>query len=286
MDRLNVRMLLITVLFCGTGLLASCTRTVISSDWDAGKIKVDGSQQDWQGNLRFVKSGEIGLGIANNADTLYYCAVTANQQIMREIVARGLTIWLDPNGGKAKTFGIRYPIGLNPSTERRTGTYRSFRRQRGIPDLGEILKQEVFEFELFEPDSTNTQAKTRNGLPVPLRLPTHKNRQGIELQMKLTGDMLIYEASIPLDDLPPATKRAAIAKKLIGIGVETTRMGAFRPRSRGGFSGGFGGGNRGGRPGGMTGGFPRNRGQNFRSMSIPSPLEFWGTVRLAAPPRS
>ena len=97
-------------------LLGGCggTETLQSKSLDRD-ITVDGAVADWQGALTPIEKKNLSLGLLNDGEFLYVSLVSRDRQVVSQMMSRGFTIWFDAEGGKEKTFGIRFPLGLMAS---------------------------------------------------------------------------------------------------------------------------------------------------------------------------
>jgi len=190
----------------------------------------------------------------------------AEEPLMRaQVMRQGFTLWFDPDGGKEKTFGIKFPIG-------RQARGIAMEMREGEPDLERF--REAFEKSLTELEILGPGEKVRKRIPV-------EEARGIEIDVEASSGMLIYELKVPLlfsDQHPYAV--GAEAGDSIGIGLETPKIdrSAIRKAMSGrtgermpGGGGRIGGGGRGGM--GMRGG---------RRQKMPSGLKVWVAVRLAS----
>ena len=82
-------------------------RNLSSSSLDR-EIIIDGNYDDWSGQMQFLEKDKISVGLMNDAEYLYISLVTNDRQIRSQMMFMGFTIWLDPQGGNKKTFGIRF----------------------------------------------------------------------------------------------------------------------------------------------------------------------------------
>ena len=109
---------------------------------------------------------------------------------------RGLNLWLDSQGGKGKTFGIKYPVGLMRSgmatrdmVMNREGGQDNLSPERWLT----MLVTSTAELELLGPDKNEVRPM------VPANLT------GIDLKVGLNNGTFVYELKIPLnvDDSHP-----------------------------------------------------------------------------------
>jgi hypothetical protein len=84
---------------------------VFKTGWKDRDLVIDGNSGDWQGALGFLSDPPVMLGFLNDDDAIYVCLSTNLPAIREGMLRRGVTVWIDPKGGKRKTLGIR----LSPS---------------------------------------------------------------------------------------------------------------------------------------------------------------------------
>ncbi len=98
--------------------LTGCETADLKSAWQAQDMAIRPSIQpgisDWAGPMSQFEDGKVSLGVSNNGEFLYL-ALAVNDlegdvytQYAQVLETNGLTIWLDPNGGDEKFFGIRF----------------------------------------------------------------------------------------------------------------------------------------------------------------------------------
>ncbi len=239
---------------CVLGLLTfyfnSCANLHFQSGWRDWDINIDGRSDDWVGSLTFVDKQNISLGVSNDADFLYICLAAEDQAVISRILRQGMILWFDPEGGKEKTFGIKYPVG----------------RQRMQPGEGEMMRPEN-EADLQKMRrammAISNELEILQESKVPIRTSI-KNLKGIEVFLKSSAGLIVYEVKIPLQenqDFPFAV--GAEEGSEIGIGIEVPKMTMNMKRAPGGM---------GGRSGGMTG----------QRANMQKGIKIWATVQLAS----
>ena len=273
-------------------LWSGCGKPELVSQWRGERtIVIDGDDGEWQDVRHVLEKENLVYGIFNDADYLYLYFNLSDRARQMQIARSGLTVWLDPNGGKGKTFGIRYPLAMTETDlpEGRPGFSGSGRggrrgggRSRGggaaldPGQLARLMERLVArdDFEILGP--LEDQLTRSSGL----------NTAGIEVAASWSDGRLIYELKVPLargDGYAYAV--GARADKPLGLGLEAPLpdigAGFGRRGGLGDFGGGLGGGGRGGGfRGGRGGGF---RGGRPGGISRPEPLKLWARLRLATP---
>lgn len=266
-DRLPV---LFFILFFLTFFMVGCGTLELNSDWRDCEITVDGRNDDWLGNMMYFEKENVSLGLLNDENFIYICLIAEDQMIRNQVMGQGFTLWFDPDGGKKKTFGIKFPIGMQPGErqDRRmqpgSVPMKERRDQENLEGLRQARMKQMAELEILGP-----------GKEKSVRMPVEKAK-GIYINVKFSSGMLVYEIKVPLEhseECPYAV--GTKAGNLVGIGLETSKV--KRPSKRRGMSGGMGGrGGTGGR-GGMEG----MRGGNIRPQ-MPKPLKIWAVIQLAS----
>ena len=225
------------------------------------EITVDGAVEDWQGALTPIEKKNLSLGLLNDGDYLYVALVSRDRQLINQIMGRGFTVWFDAGGGKAKTFGIRFPLGLLAS-----GFSPRARQEEQDPETRrQRFEESLTNMEIFDSEDHSMRFMV-NAV------------QGIAVDAAMEAGALVYELQVPLRNSEAhAFAIGAAPGDVIGVGLETPEIDREAMRQqmgrRGGGRGGPGGGGRGGIGGaGGAGGSLQQR---------PDPLKLWTTVTLA-----
>jgi len=280
---------LIICLFCFAGnsrVLAKYEMSSILKGPDR-EVKIDGESSDWTNALGHVEDQDFSIGLMNGSENLYLCLVFADQAQQRHILRRGITVWLDKNGGKKKNFGIRFPLGMKstglPMAEQ-SKEQQSPEANRPDEQARQLMEQRMLE--------TQTDLEILGPKEDDVRRLALNDAEGIELKMSIQGALLIYELKVPMANIRD------IKKNKIGLGLETEKLdlnrmrGEFGGRPGGGGPGGMSGGGRpeggppnGGQPGGgrmgggRRGGMGRFPGGERPKMA--EPLKIWISAELA-----
>ncbi len=258
-------------------LFNGCTSMLlVKSAWSDSKIVVDGNDKDWGDTMFYIPSAQLTAGVRNDGKYLYMILKTTNRRQSFQIMGLGLTVWFDPAGGTGEKLGIHFPIGRTPGGD--------FNRQQDNRQV------ENSSFVMRSPNDLELLGVNENG---PVRM-TVADLKGIQLQMRNTGDGIIYEMRVPLHS--SAEDPYAINPKgnQIGIGVVGGKFesrGSFEGRGDriGGRDGegmpGGEGGEGGEMPGGMEGEGGGLRGGNSREpgdqRQALKQIDFWLKVNLA-----
>ncbi len=247
--------------------LFGCSSTLkLNSAWEKQTTQIDGHQEDWEGRLTFVEKKNVSIGVRNDHEFLYICLVSSDKVLQRQMLSMGFILWFDADGGKDKTFGIRFPTGMLDN-----GMFmpRNRRAERTPEEIRDRFAQQT-ELEILGPQKDESKRFAINEVP------------GIEVKIGKPADVLVYEIKVPLKrtkTYPYAIENREGAK--VGVGFETAKFDFEKLRAERGFggrpAGGFGGGRGGGR-----GAFGGGRGRLGVSPSVPEQFKFWVAVRLGS----
>ena len=250
---------LLFVLFLSAILQVGCGTLELNSNWRDREITVDGKNDDWLGVMYYFEDSNISVGLLNDEKFIYICMIVENPLIRKQVMRQGFRLWFDPEGGKERTFGIKFPIGRQ---------VRGLARGRGEREQNPERFQEAFEKSMTELEILGPGKDVRNRMLV-------EEAKGIEIDVEASSGMLVYELKVPLlhsEQHPYAV--GAKAGDSIGIGLETPKI--DRKAIRKAMSGKTGermpGGGRGGGVG-MRGG---------RRPQMPNGLKIWAAVQLAS----
>jgi len=270
--------LLSLIVVLGAIITAGCGEPEITTRWRDREISIDGADTEWGNYIQYYdeKTRVIVCMFSDNSD-LFIKISSPNRIMEGQFMRLGLTVWFDPTGGKKKTFGIHYPLGMHDR-----GAFVPARRANESDEgFEKMIENAQNELEIIG----SAQKK-----PIKMAL-ADAELTGIDCKLGMSKGVLIYELKVPLtrnEQHPYAA--GSEAGKTMGIGFETGKLDGENmkrsiPRerdSRGddtmeGFSGGLGRtGSRGGRSGG--------RGMGGRMGLISEPLNLWVKATLALEP--
>lgn len=249
-------------------MLAGCGEPEIESRWCDREVVVDGDHTEWEGAVVRVDDADAVIGLLNDGTHLYLCLASIDQEIKRQVLGRGFTLWFDPEGGRDRVLGIRFPLGAGEMGQ-------PMEPREGRPDPDALLA-------LIEESEPEIEIITGGDLPTRMFLA---QVPGFDLDVGLTKGALVYEAKIPLLSSDGNYAIGAAPGSKIGIGLTTPRMDRERMRGRmsgEGPPGGSGGGRGGGRRGGMGGGKGGGMRGGGHTPSMPEPLDIWAKVKIAS----
>ena len=106
--------LTIIIIISATSLVG-CGGQELASTWRDREVTIDGVDAEWENAVTWVEDKNVAIGLLNDGEYLYICLASIDFQRVRQMVGSGLTVWFDPQGGKEKTFGINFPLGMQSS---------------------------------------------------------------------------------------------------------------------------------------------------------------------------
>ncbi|BBO70957.1 hypothetical protein DSCA_48870 [Desulfosarcina alkanivorans] len=91
-------------------LFGGCAARNVTSQWHTQVIVADGSDAEWSGSPQFYdKSKKASIRLSNDAESIQICFATGDRDLKMRLATEGLSLWLDPDGGKNKVVGIYVP---------------------------------------------------------------------------------------------------------------------------------------------------------------------------------
>lgn len=263
--------------------LVGCSRALeLRSQWRVQPVIVDGADDDW-GLARYVLD-EAGLtiGVANDANYLYLCAVTGQRDLQVQVATRGLDLWLDPKGGKRTFLGLH----LTGVDRGEMGGERRHRHGGGEGARPPVDPEHLAR--LFARMEAQREVRVLAGERDVGRATVPGRDDPLQARLHYDQGRLVYEARVPLvHDGHPAYRVDAASEAQVGLALKVpslaAMLGAGPSRGGDGFpdDDGPGSGHAAGErhPGGMgTLGGPSG------GLPIAAALEQWVRVRLAAAP--
>ncbi|MEM8488810.1 MAG: hypothetical protein AAF564_24915 [Bacteroidota bacterium] len=239
-------------------LLPACSSTkTIQSQYATTVPAIDANVNDWDGGVKQVEKERFSLGVSNDTDYLYLAFMSRDESVTRQIMTRGLMIWLDAEGGKDKSLGVKYPVGLMASDAR-----GGMGRGAGNFDAGGSEEARQQQAQRIQAASEKMLAQLE-----VIGDETAAERIGSEDTISASGSydygILTFELRLPLASLNGLPVDEA-SSAVVGVGLEVPEIDREAVREQTGQRGGgrAGGGRRGGggRAGGIGGGRPGGAG--------------------------
>jgi uncharacterized membrane protein YgcG len=260
-----IKLYSLTIPLMVTGMLLSAAQTNAQTAATMQKplsaVKIDGTTSEWGGTLAMYDSNsKLSYSIANDDSCIYVVATSVDKITKRKILMAGITVSINTEGKKKKTYSVTYP---------EAGTAGFMRGDdNGAPPPPPTIKLSGFK-----------------GLQSSI--PSVTNPFGFKGAFKFDDDRnLGYELAIPIKllALKPGTD-LFINIAINGVDMERPKSnGVEQPAipGRGGRSGGSSGGGRGSSGGSAGGGFGSGGGGGASDDSgFAETQDFW--VRVTVP---
>lgn len=210
-------LLLAVLTGCGSG-------KELISGWPEQAITVDGSIQDWQGNLETFKDENYSIGFRNTDQDLYLCFTTSDRDKISKIMHSGLSVAFESSSDAAKDYTIRFPLVNQGQLREAVGSLgQDILQKEGIDFLYQELLEKQPCFILLQKEFMNTIEA--------------KNNEDIEVKAGTTKELFVYELKVPLATAKSKFPIGAIPGEKINIKIETdpSRI-AFREGTSAGHS--------------------------------------------------
>jgi hypothetical protein len=270
---LNVKQSLIA---CAIGILVlftvGCEEQKLNSSWLNREIIIDAKSDDWLDTLYYFESEMVSLGFFNDESHLYVCMLAEHPMLQAQVVSQGFTLWFDPAGGKEKTFGIKFPLGMRGELEQ-MDFMRTQEGELNRNKMREAFEKSLADLEILGPGVVKKQ------IPVD-------EAKGIEIKVRNETGLFVYELKVPLqsdEEHPYAI--GANAGTAIGVGLQVPEIDmdemrkVMQERMGGAGMPPEGGGMPPGGMGGMGGGMGRPGGSRPK---MPNGLDVWASLQLSS----
>ncbi|MCD6307469.1 MAG: hypothetical protein J7M24_00585 [Candidatus Latescibacteria bacterium] len=268
-------------------MIGGCGMYELDSLWRDREISIDGVDEgsEWEHARFFIEEENLTIGVMNDENMLYVRLSTRDRNLQRQLLAAGCTVWFDGGGGRDKSLGVHFPLGVQSSQHRMPSPGNSDTRTESDKRVKETIDSIQKSVEVIGP-----RKKERTTLSVG-----EAAEYGILCRIGNTKGNLVYELQMPLtrDESNPYGI-GTTSEEFVGVGFETGELAVSarrrNPNGRnGGMVGGRGVGMGGGRTGGM-GGVGRRGGRSGGMGGIDgrtpgvipqTSLEMWLKARLA-----
>lgn len=274
--RLQSKVIILGMLI-GLLVQGGCAARKITALWCDRQIVAEGHASDWQGTPQYYdQDHKLVVRVTNNSQAMVLSIESWDDGLKRELRTGGLTLWIDPQGGRAHVFGIHLPGA--------EGDGRGHRPHPGagaLPPGNASVDSANRGFQPSPPGPLHTVSISYQDATGPLEMTMDEvRRTGIDIAVRQhTDGRLIYEFKIGFHAAPSLAELQP--GMLVGVGimgcasVRRGGQGAFPGAPMAGLEdpgGSMGGPGPGGGPRGAP---PGGKGRRF---------ETWLKVRLAVNP--
>lgn len=244
LSKKSINNLFMLFVICITiNIMAGCAKPIeLNSKWRDFEITIDGIDNEWGSATIYAEKAKVSLTLLNDNNYMYIRFYSRDRGVQMQMVGMGFTIWFDPDGGKNKTLGIRFPLGMKD-----TGMpMMAKNREENSEELEKMIKESLDEMEILGHGKDEYHRMTLIQAKI----------QGINVKLGKSNGNLIYELKIPLNQNEQHPFAIGIntteidTSTVIGIGFETPEfdleemkkhmqnMGGMPPGGRGMPSGG------------------------------------------------
>jgi hypothetical protein len=206
-------------------LQGGCSAHKVACHWRGYDIVANGYENEWQGSPQYYdKRRQVSIRVTNDAEALFLCVSTSDKDLKRRLRMTGLTVWLDPHGGKEQIFGIHLPGGDTKRPDRGPGLGAGAFRpadDRGRPEENEQKPP---------PSETLEELEISYwGATGPLEMTIDEvRRTGIDIGMGPPKDgRMVYEFNIGFKAAPSIS--GLKPGMIVGLGIQA---GASKPDGR------------------------------------------------------
>lgn len=253
---------LLPALLSGAFFVSCSHKLAPEGHYQDSPVVADGNTDDWHLPLRFSnQTYTLQYNVTNDDQNIYVCVSTGDAATQLRMLRSGMTIWFDPKGEKNKTIGLFFPIRKQPDPEHRRGGASGSGRDYGDGSRGaagrdynariaELLLQSNYY-------STSGFLSIENG---QFGLTDTKSPIRVAIKNGANDSLLVYEASVPIQNVLGPDWKAQAKKKNFSVGIALNSTPGMGGGGGGGSRPGFGGGGmRGMGMGGMRGGMGGRR---------------------------
>ena len=235
-------------------VLSGCSNTkVFQSEPVSTEVRIDGDLSDWANYLHEVDDHPANFGVRHDGEFVYVAFSTSDENLLRQVVRGGLTVWFNNSSDKSEQFGIRFPVGRPPQDGQETRP------------AGGARPEFLSEYEIL------------SGEDSPLRVPVG-SVPGISLTTYLEFGSFTYEVRVPLRVSTVYKYGVRMTDSgMFGLGF-VTEIPNFSEEGRTSTGGGGGGRGRSGGGGRGSGGGRGGDGRGGGGQSSVSPIDMWLTV--------
>lgn len=174
---------------------------------------VDGALSEWGGSLSYVHDEPVSMSVRPTDSLLYVALATQDQRLIRSVAKNGLIVWVDPSGGKARRYGVQFPLGFRAQQAGRRGSPSADSDRTGPP--GPSRRSSTFDqLALEELDVIRHDS-------VRVRIPAQFS-SGVRAQATIDPGTFVYELAIPTAAGTASAQhglRAALGPT-VGIGLQ------------------------------------------------------------------
>ena len=189
-----LKKLIITAIIMFSILISGCNYYQVESMRKTREIIIDGNDEDWIDAKYYIKDHDVVFGVMNDNEFLYLCFYPTTNELTRQVLSKGLTLWINNDGKKKKKYGIRFPMGLQgfmvkQISEEKVDLIRNKNKKKNRMDpqkIERMVKSITKELEIIGPEKDKK------------KIIKFADLNGMEIGIDFEIDLLAFELKIPL----------------------------------------------------------------------------------------
>ena len=168
--------------------LSGCNDEAVRSGRVAIPLRIDGALSEWESvPVKIFPEKNVAIGALRDDRFLYVAARCADPDLNRQIGRRGITMWIDPDGGEHKDLELHFPASGYALPDPTRGGFwqamsdsqreRAFRHLEGMRNGVLVIDRRNVDSRIFSPDSGDgfgaATAESNGILTFEVRIPLH-----------------------------------------------------------------------------------------------------------------
>ena len=213
MKQIGIKQIFFVILVCFVMLPNSgCAMQDLSSKWRDHAVQIDGRDTEWKEVATYYDNdSHVVMGFINDENNLYVRFSSSDRNVQSNLLRRGCTVWFNTEGGKDKTFGIHFPIGIKGRAQ---GMARQGNERPTKDIIEETLKDSQELVEIIGPGQDQRSILNM----------TDAQKIGVEVQIDIQKGFLVYELKVPFDRMTNKPNSIGVdLLKTISVGFETEK---------------------------------------------------------------
>jgi hypothetical protein len=173
-------------------------------------VIADGNADDWGLPLRFSNAAHTyEYSVSNDKKNVYICVISTDESMQMRMLRSGISIYFDPKGEKNKNITLEFPVKKPEENNYNNGNPISSSSTKMTEDQL-ILQSDYY--------NTVGFANIENG-----QFAAGNKKNHIQVAIKLHDDsILVYEAVVPINDIPGVDPYGKSAKKNFSVGISVS----------------------------------------------------------------
>lgn len=107
-------LILIPIIFTSCGSSKNTASAIKAEPWQETPIVIDGQNLDWPNPYPlYDEKSKISYATSNDGENLYISMQTGDEATEMKILRAGMTLYIDPTGGRDQSVSVQYPMAGN-----------------------------------------------------------------------------------------------------------------------------------------------------------------------------